>query len=89
MLKKDREEAVAVAEINSFNNNLENKVEAADQSVLRNRRCPTSAMASANGGHDEAAVQSAVTDIERTTSMRGITVLRGQGFGDEHVESYL
>ena len=38
--------------------------------------------------------QSAITDLERTASMRGITVLRGhvtpkRQFGDEHVESYL
>ena len=40
---------------------------------------------------------SAITDLERQASLRGITVLRGQvtpkqrpqGFGDEHVESYL
>ena len=39
--------------------------------------------------------QSAISDLERTASLRGITVLRGQvpkrpsGYGDEHVESYL
>lgn len=115
MMKRDRQEAglLAVrAEINcSFNNNvdMDNSCPAsngqAEPNGLRNRRGqqqhdPTTS--------EDSHVQSAVSDMERTTSMRGITVLRGQvpstaavaaasagnrgrveGFGDEHVESYL
>merc|ERR1712004_835635 len=111
-MKRDREEAglLAVrAEINcSFNNNVDNADKQASngqaENGLRNRRgqqqqqYPATSVAA-----EDSLVQSAVSDMERTTSMRGITVLRGQvpaaasaanrgrveGFGDEHVESYL
>ena len=84
MLKKDREEAaaVAVAEINGH--------EHYNSSVLRNRR-------GTSNGHDNTAMEEGV-DEEQVESLesRGITVLRGQvpgrgvkKFGDEHVESYL
>ena len=87
MLRKDREEAaaVAVAEINGH--------EHYNSSVLRNRRSGCS------NGHDNTAMEEGV-DEEQVESLesRGITVLRGQvpgrgggvkKFGDEHVESYL
>jgi len=86
----------AVAEIDSsFNNNVEAKHVAPNghEVGLRNRR---NGEATTNG-HGETTnntvAQSAVTDLERTTSLRGITVLRSQGQNarppDEHVESYL
>ena len=95
--KKDRRrssaqpEIAAVAEIDSsFNNNVETKVASNNDVGLRNRR---NGEATTNGETTIAVAQSAVTDLERTTSLRGITVLRGQTQNarppDEHVESYL
>ena len=96
--KKDRRrssaqppEIAAVAEIDSsFNNNVETKVASNNDVGLRNRR---NGEATTNGETTIAVAQSAVTDLERTTSLRGITVLRGQTLNarppDEHVESYL
>ena len=77
MLKKDQEEAaaVAVAEINGHDHG----------GVLRNRR-------GCVNGHENTVIEDGV-DEEQVESLeaRGITVLRGQvkKFGDEHVESYL
>merc|ERR1711860_30458 len=117
MMKRDREEAglLAVrAEINcSFNNNVDNADKQASngqaENGLRNRRGQQQQQdqevqySATSVAAEDSLVQSAVSDMERTTSMRGITVLRGQvpaaasaanrgrveGFGGEHVESYL
>jgi hypothetical protein len=81
----------------TFNNNCEAKVVEVSSDGLRNR----THLVMRSQGHDEAAaaddgaaVQSAVSDLERTASLRGITVLRGHvpkrtDYGDDHVESYL
>ena len=85
-------EISAVAEIDSsFNNNVEAKVAPNNEIGLRNRR---NGEATGNGEPTTAVAQSAVTDLERTTSLRGITVLRSQRQNgarppEEHVESYL
>lgn len=99
-------EAIAVEDV-TFNNNVESAKMACQVSSdgLRNRTHLVNDGCRKLVNHDEAnlsssasiaAAQSAVSDLERTASLRGITVLRGpvpkqkpHGFGDEHVESYL
>merc|ERR1719412_449894 len=67
-------EISAVAEIDSsFNNNVEAKVAPNNENGLRNRR--NGEATTSNGEPTTAVTQSAVTDLERTTSLRGITVL--------------
>ena len=91
--QSNQPEIAAVAEIDSsFNNNVEAKVAPNNENGLRNRR--NGEATTSNGEPTTAVTQSAVTDLERTTSLRGITVLRGQRQNgarppEEHVESYL
>ena len=77
-LKAEEAAALPVAEISSFNNN--SKV-AQNNEGLRNRRSNVEP------------ADSAVSEMERTASLRGITVLRGANVltrpPEEQVESYL